>query len=100
MPSRISGCVYIYDTVSEGVTAITSLGFIFRNHRLVSRDVLKILYTSLVNATILCHDVSIVTHISNRKTGSPRKREVGLQWKNKNKKSLKRAEYRKWGRGV
>jgi hypothetical protein len=29
---------------------------------------LKILYTSLVNATILCYDISIVTYISNRKT--------------------------------
>lgn len=68
MLSRISGCVYIYDTVFKGVNAITSLGFIFLNHRLVFLDVPKILYTSLVNGSILCHDISIVTHISNRKT--------------------------------
>ena len=47
---------------------ITSLGLIFLNPRLAFLDVLKILYTSLVNATILCHDTSRVTYISNRKT--------------------------------
>ena len=68
MLSKISGCVYIYNTVSEGTDTITSLGLIFLNPRLVFQDVLKILYTSLVNATLLCHDGSIVTDTSNRKT--------------------------------
>lgn len=68
MLSKVSGCVYIYNTVSEGMNTITSLGLIFLNPRLVFLDVLKILYTSLINATLLCHDISIVTYTLNRKT--------------------------------
>lgn len=80
---QIPGYVYIYDTVSEGMNAITSLGFIFPSHRLMFLDVLKILYTSLVNATILCHDISIVTHISNRKTEEAQEKGSRLQMKKK-----------------
>lgn len=50
------------------MNTVTSLELIFLNPRFVFLDVLKILYTSLVNATILHHDISIVTHISNKKT--------------------------------
>lgn len=49
------------------MNTVTSLELIFLNPRFVFLDVLKILYTSLVNATIL-HHISIVTHISNKKT--------------------------------
>lgn len=78
MLSKISGCVYIYNTVSEGMNAITSLGFIFLNPGLVFLDVPKILNTSLVNATLLCHDISIVTYCKqeNRK---PKKRGSQFQ---------------------
>ena len=55
-------------TVSESMNAVTSLGLIFLNPRFVFLDVLKILYTSLVNAAILHHDISIVTYVSDKKT--------------------------------
>ena len=55
-------------TVSESMNTVTLLGLIFLNPRFVFLDVLKILYTSLVNATVLRHDISIVTYISNKKT--------------------------------
>lgn len=90
MLSQISGCVYIYDTVSEGMNAITSLGLIFLNPRLAFLDVLKILYTSLVNATILCDDISRVTYFKQENRGSPKKREVGLKYKYKKKKNIKK----------
>lgn len=64
--------MFIFMTMSEGMNTITSLGLILLNPRLVFLDVLKILYTSLVNATVLCHDISIVTYISNRKTEEAR----------------------------
>lgn len=50
------------------MNAVTSLGLIFLNPRFVFLDVLKILYTSLVNAAILHHDISIVTYVSDKKT--------------------------------
>lgn len=55
-------------TVSESMNAVTSLGLIFLNPRFVFLDVLKILYTSLVNAAIRHHDISIVTYVSDKKT--------------------------------
>lgn len=61
MLSQISECVYICDTVPDVTNAVTSLGLTSLNSSLAFLDVLKIPYTSLVNATILCHDISIVT---------------------------------------
>lgn len=76
------------------MNTVTSLELIFLNPRFVFLDVLKILYTSLVNATILHHDISIVTHISNKKTEEAQ--EKGKEVSTKKKKKLK-VDYIRWG---
>ena len=82
-------------TVSESMNTVTSLELIFLNPRFVFLDVLKILYTSLVNATIL-HHISIVTHISNKKTEEAQ--EKGKEVSTKKKKIKSRLH--KMGRSI
>lgn len=84
-------------TVSESMNTVTSLGLIFLNPRFVFLDVLKILYTSLVNATILHHDISIVTYISNKKTEEAQ--EKGKEVSNTKKKKIK-GRLHKMGRSI
>ena len=83
-------------TVSESMNTVTSLELIFLNPRFVFLDVLKILYTLLVNATILHHDISIVTHISNKKTEEAQ--EKGKEVSTKKKKIKSRLH--KMGRSI
>lgn len=78
------------------MNTVTSLELIFLNPRFVFLDVLKILYTSLVNATILHHDISIVTHISNKKTEEAQ--EKGKEVSTKKKKIKSRLH--KMGRSI
>ena len=75
------------------MNTVTSLELIFLNPRFVFLDALKILYTSLVNATILHHDISIVTHISNKKTEEAQEKGKEVSTK---KKKLK-VDYIRWG---
>lgn len=78
------------------MNTVTSLELIFLNPRFVFLDALKILYTSLVNATILHHDISIVTHISNKKTEEAQ--EKGKEVSTKKKKIKSRLH--KMGRSI